>query len=275
MRFSAQSDPQASDDPNMAAPTYASTETRTDPAMTTVRLKQIEGVKLWDLQAPQLYTVRVRLYLNGQVLDEDTQRVGFREASFTDHGFSLNGHIVKLRGLDPAPDVSVCRPGNAGARAAAGCLHSAQRASLQYCSPRRTIRSLGIFWMPVMSWVCWCWKRSPGWQHIGPEPWKQISIDNVGRMIRRDWNHPSIVLWGVRINESQDDHSFYTRTNALAHGLDPSRQTGGIRFSVRHRVAGRCDDDERLRLSVAQAESSTISEYGVRGAYVSDEEHGR
>ena len=57
-----------------------------------------------------------------------------------------------------------------------------------------------------------------------------MSIDNVGRMIRRDWNHPSIVLWGVRINESLDDHDFYTRTNAFAHALDDSRQTGGIRY---------------------------------------------
>jgi beta-galactosidase len=48
-------------------------------------------------------------------------------------------------------------------------------------------------------------------------------------MIRRDWNHPCIILWGVRINESRDDHDFYTRTNRLAHSLDPTRQTGGIR----------------------------------------------
>jgi len=34
----------------------------------------------------------------------------------------------------------------------------------------------------------------------------------------------------VRINESKDDHDFYTRTNALAHRLDPTRQTGGIRY---------------------------------------------
>jgi len=60
----------------------------------------------------------------------------------------------------------------------------------------------------------------PGWQHIGDEAWKQVAIDNVGRMIRRDWNHPSIIVWGVRINESKDDHDFYTRTNALAHTLD-------------------------------------------------------
>jgi beta-galactosidase len=70
----------------------------------------------------------------------------------------------------------------------------------------------------------------PGWQHIGPQAWKDISVDNVSRMIRRDWNHPSIILWGVRINESLDDHDFYTRTNAMAHKLDASRQTGGIRY---------------------------------------------
>ena len=57
-----------------------------------------------------------------------------------------------------------------------------------------------------------------------------MAVDNVRRMIRRDWNHPAIVLWGVRINESRDNHDFYTRTNAIAHELDPSRQTGGIRY---------------------------------------------
>ena len=36
--------------------------------------------------------------------------------------------------------------------------------------------------------------------------------------------------WGVRINESKDDHDFYSRTNALAHKLNPTRQTGGIRY---------------------------------------------
>jgi beta-galactosidase len=69
----------------------------------------------------------------------------------------------------------------------------------------------------------------PGWQHIGDAAWKDLAVDNVRRMIRRDWNHPSIVLWGVRINESSDDHDFYARTNATARQLDPTRATGGIR----------------------------------------------
>jgi len=49
-------------------------------------------------------------------------------------------------------------------------------------------------------------------------------------MIRRDWNHPSIILWGVRVNESRDDHDLYTRTNQAAHSLDDSRPTGGVRY---------------------------------------------
>ena len=49
-------------------------------------------------------------------------------------------------------------------------------------------------------------------------------------MIERDWNRPSIVIWGVRINESQDDHDLYAETNRLARELDPTRQTGGVRY---------------------------------------------
>jgi len=37
------------------------------------------------------------------------------------------------------------------------------------------------------------------------------------------------VLWGVRINESADDDDFYAETNRIAHELDPTRQTGGVR----------------------------------------------
>src|SRR5882724_11151144 len=70
----------------------------------------------------------------------------------------------------------------------------------------------------------------PGWQHVGDEAWRDLSVSYVDKMIRRDWNHPSIILWGVRVNESGDYHDFYTRTNALAHSLDDSRQTGGIRY---------------------------------------------
>jgi beta-galactosidase len=70
----------------------------------------------------------------------------------------------------------------------------------------------------------------PGWQHIGDESWQDQAVENVQEMVLQYRNHPSIILWGVRINESQDNDTFYLRTNALAHELDPSRPTTGVRF---------------------------------------------
>jgi beta-galactosidase len=222
-------DPNSSADPTTNAPVHASTQTIDDPARQTVSLKAIDNIKLWDLDNPHLYTVHVRLLQAGKVIDEDTRRIGFREATFTDHGFSLNGKIVKLRGLDrhqTFPFVGQAMPARAqrqDAKILRKNLHCNIVRTSHYPQSRHFLDCCDEIGLLVLEEI-------PGWQHIGPEPWKQISIDNVGRMIRRDWNHPSIILWGVRINESKDDHSFYTRTNALAHLLDPTRQTGGIRY---------------------------------------------
>lgn len=69
----------------------------------------------------------------------------------------------------------------------------------------------------------------PGWQHIGDEEWKRQAVQNLKEMIVQYRNHPSIILWGVRINESQDDDVF-TETNRVAHELDDTRATGGVRM---------------------------------------------
>jgi beta-galactosidase len=216
-------------DPYGDAPAYASQETTADPGRYTVTLSGIEGVKLWDLENPRLYTVHVHLVENGVAIDEDRRRVGFREAMFTDHGFSLNGHVIKLRGLDrhqTFPFVGQAMPARVQRKDAdilRKSLHCNIVRTSHYPQSRHFLDRCDEIGLLVLEEI-------PGWQHIGDEGWKQVAIDNVGRMIRRDWNHPSIILWGVRINESLDDHDFYTRTNALAHALDESRQTGGIRY---------------------------------------------
>jgi beta-galactosidase len=76
----------------------------------------------------------------------------------------------------------------------------------------------------------------PGWQHIGDEAWQDQAVKNVEEMILQYRNHPSIILWGVRINESRDNEELYTKTNALAHQLDPTRQTGGVRNFVKSQL---------------------------------------
>ena len=195
----------------------------------TVTLENLSGIKLWDLATPNLYSVNVRLVKGTQTVDQDSRRIGFREAQFTDHGFELNGKVIKLRGLDrhqTFPFVGQAMPGRPQRRDAE-ILRVKLRCNIvrtsHYPQSRHFLDACDELGLLVLEEI-------PGWQHIGDEAWKLISIDNVRRMIERDWNHPSIILWGVRINESKDDHDFYTRTNALAHKLDPTRQTGGIRY---------------------------------------------
>jgi beta-galactosidase len=204
-------------------------EASTDPQVHPVHLDNLGTVKLWDLAHPNLYTVHVRLMRGSQLVDQDQRTVGFRDAQFTDHGFELNGKVIKLRGLDrhqTFPFVGQAMPGRpqrSDARILRHKLHCNIVRTSHYPQSRHFLDACDEMGLLVLEEI-------PGWQHIGDEPWKVISIDNVNRMIRRDWNHPSIILWGVRINESRDDHDFYVRTNALAHRLDPTRPTGGIRY---------------------------------------------
>jgi beta-galactosidase len=215
-------------DPATSAPVYASDETRDDPARHTISLSGFGKLQLWNIEHPHLYTVYVRLLHSGHIIDEDLRRVGFREAVFTDHGFSLNGKILKLRGLDrhqTFPFVGQAMPARVqrqDAKILRNKLHCNIVRTSHYPQSRHFLDCCDEIGLLVLEEI-------PGWQHIGDEDWKDVAIDNVGRMIRRDWNHPSIILWGVRINESKDDHNFYIRTNALAHALDETRPTGGIR----------------------------------------------
>ncbi|MGB8602511.1 MAG: glycoside hydrolase family 2 TIM barrel-domain containing protein, partial [Rhizomicrobium sp.] len=194
----------------------------------TIRFAPISGIKLWDLDHTNLYTVDVTLLENGKAIDTDCRRFGFRQAQFTDHGFEINGKVVKLRGLDrhqTFPFVGQAMAGR-GQRRDAWILRKELKCNIvrtsHYPQSRHFLDACDELGLLVLEEI-------PGWQHIGDLAWQDIAVDNVERMITRDWNHPAIILWGVRINESPDSHDFYVRTNAAAHRLDPTRQTGGIR----------------------------------------------
>ena len=194
-----------------------------------VAIDRAGDVQLWDLAQPKLYQVLVTLSNPDASHDEYTTSIGFRDARFTPAGFMLNGKHVKLRGLDrhqTFPFVGGAMPARVQRRDADVLRRELKtnivRTSHYPQSPAFLDRCDEIGLLVL--------EEIPGWQHIGDKSWQDLAVRNVGEMIQRDWNHPSIVLWGVRINESQDNHDFYTRTNQSAHSLDDTRQTGGIRY---------------------------------------------
>lgn len=193
-----------------------------------VEFPALVGIERWDIDSPTLYDLEVTLSREGGALDRVATRVGFRTARFTAEGFFLNGRRVFLRGLNrhqsypyvgyamgpgaQRRDAEILRR-ELGARIVRTSHYPQSRHFLDACD------ELGLLVLEEL----------PGWQHIGDAAWKDCALADLGDMIRRDRNHPSIVLWGVRINESPDDDAFYARTNALAAKLDPDRQRGGIR----------------------------------------------
>ena len=179
----------------------------------------------WSPEHPKLYTLEAMLD-NG-----DTQRVsfGFRTAEFRADGLYLNGERVFMRGLNrhqSYPYIGYAAPESLQREDARILKHelgcNAVRTS-HYPQSRYFIDECDREGLLVFT-------ELPGWQHIGGEEWKAQAVENVREMIMQYRNHPSIVLWGVRINESVDDDDLYRRTNALAHELDPSRATSGVRY---------------------------------------------
>lgn len=59
-----------------------------------------EGVQLWDIENPYLYSVRVDVFKDGALCDSDFVKTGFRTFEATaDNGLFLNGRPVKIYGV--------------------------------------------------------------------------------------------------------------------------------------------------------------------------------
>lgn len=200
--------------------------------------RQIKDIVLWDIDAPALYEIKTQLQQNDVVIDENKTIFGFRKASFQEDGFYLNDRKVRIRGLNrhqSYPYVGYAMPASMqkqdadilkkelGVNAVRTSHYPQSQDFIQRCN------ELGLL----------VFTELPGWQHIGDEAWKEQAVENVKEMVLQYRNHPSIILWGVRINESADDDEFYSRTNKAAKDLDPYRPTGGVR---RHKKSSLLED---------------------------------
>jgi beta-galactosidase len=206
----------------------ARTETALQGASTEVRFSMggLERVKLWEIDSPQLYDLEVTLWRDDEPHHVYRTRVGFREARFDVDGFFLNGRRTRIFGLDRHelfPYAGFAAPERLHRRDAeilrrqmncnmVRCSHYPQsEAFLDACD------ELGML----------VWEEVPGWWYVGDERWQKLLERDVEAMVRRDRNHPSIAIWGVRVNESLNHPDLYQRTRAIAKSLDDSRPTSG------------------------------------------------
>lgn len=194
----------------------------------TLREEQMNAPVLWDIENPYLYTVEIRLERDGVLIDSTAFQTGFRTVACKPEGFYLNGRQVKLVGLNRHQDypyVGYAMPQRAQRRDAqilSEELHINTVRTSHYIQAEEFLEECDRLGLLVVSEI-------PGWGVIGGEEWKKVSHQDVRDMITAQFNHPSIFIWSIRINESDDDDEFYTESNAIAKQLDPDRPTTGVR----------------------------------------------
>jgi len=195
-------------------------------AMIETTLSDLGDIELWDVDSPTLYDLTVVLLEDEKPLHSHNVRIGFRDAQFTTDGFFLNGKPLKIFGLNrhqTYPYVGMAMPERMQ-RKDAQILKEVLNCNMVRCAHYPQSRyfmdacdELGLL----------VFEEVPGWGYVGNDPWRELFLRDVKDMIVRNRNRPSVVTWGVRINESRNFPELYKKAKAIAKSLDDSRPTTG------------------------------------------------
>jgi len=184
---------------------------------------QVSDPHLWNLDDPYLYRITVRLD-SDEYSHEQSTRCGFRDFSFHDGYFRLNGRRIFLRsahtgnhypiGMQLPHDLELLRRDLYYAKVAgfnmvrfiAGVSWPSQ---LDFCD------ELGLM-VYEESYAGWCMEDSP--------QMAERFDRSTSEMIQRDRNHPSVTIWGL-LNETPDGAIFRhaVSTLPLVRSLDDTR----------------------------------------------------
>lgn len=191
-------------------------------SFTEAQTLTVPDPQLWDLDTPHLYRLITELVADdGTVLDHYETSFGIREIRFDpDHGFFLNGRSVKLKGTNNHHDhagVGAATPEaliefrlrklkEMGSNAYRVAHHPATPALLRACDKLGMLvidenRLMGI---------------------------NEYHLGQLEEMIRRDRNHPSVIMWSIGNEEWAIEGNILgaritTRMQDFVHRLDPTR----------------------------------------------------
>lgn len=157
---------------------------------------KLEDIKLWDIGAPNLYTVKIETES-----DDLYDKVGFRHVGVTPEGVTLNGKLIEIRGVnrhEEHAEFGFAFPPSLMKRDLdiildLGC--NAIRGS-HYPNSRRFMDMVDeaglLFWSEIPIW---------GWG-FSPEALDDPVVIEKGAVMHREmlkyyYNHPSIIIWGM------------------------------------------------------------------------------
>jgi beta-galactosidase len=170
--------------------------------------------ELWLLNSPTLYILKSRVKSGEAVVDETETPFGIRTATFDpDKGFLLNGVSTKLKGVcihHDAGSLGAAVPDQVlerrlrllkeiGVNAIRTSHNPPDPALLNLCDQLGLLvmdEAFDEFTPGKNKWVTGWNNGVPG--HFGySEIFDQWSVTDVSDLVRRDRNHPSIILWSI------------------------------------------------------------------------------
>lgn len=262
------------------------TDTARAPVATgeTVKVKQtlpVASPQLWNLDSPNLYTLRTTIAAAGSdVADVTETPFGIRHIHFdSEQGFFLNGRPVKLLGTcnhqdhagvgiavpDAVQEFRIRRLLDMGGNAYR-CAHNPPAAEVLDACDR-----LGMLVMDEN-------------RHLSCAAWGLADLEN---MIRRDRNHPSVIMWSMANEEpaqsTEEGTRIVRKMIAATRALDTTRPTitamnggWGGPFSLAHDIQGcnyeirKVDEYHTVHPEHAILGSEQSSALTTRGIYVTD-----
>ena len=193
----------------------------------------VPSAQLWSVDAPYLYTLLSELVLPGGRVDSERTPFGIRTFSVdTQHGFRLNGVGMKLKGgcvhhdngllgaasYDRAEERKIELMKASGYNAIR-CAHNPPAPAMLAACDR-----LGMLVIDE-SFDCWRTGKNSNDYHLYFEDWWQRDTES---MVRRDRNHPSIIIWSIGNEVAEraglsDGAAWAQRQADFVRALDPTR----------------------------------------------------
>ena len=216
------------------ASTTETLEIPSNSSVVSATYTQIKNPVLWDIYKPNLYKVVTTLSSEDKLLDTYNSTIGLRSISYDTKGFYLNGRKVRFNGA--------CLHHDNGALGAAVYKRADQR-KLQIMKemgvnairtshnpPSREFLEvcdeLGLLVLDE-AFDMWRKPKVENGYRVFYDEWSERDLKD---MIRRDRNHPSIIMWSVgnEILEQSDKKNGWKeikRLNDFCKETDPTRPT--------------------------------------------------
>ena len=235
----------------------------------------ISDPQLWSCETPKLYSAEVVLVLNGKVIDKLTEKFGIRTIKFSkEFGLKLNGKKVFLKGVANHHDL--------GAVGAAAYETSIARMmdKLKECgfnhirtshnpyseSFLKLADEKGIL---IVDELYDKWGSTVAW--AGSAPWNDVWYQNEKEWIKRDRNHPSVIMWsfGNELQFQEERWNFptsdwgvttYRIMDVVAKRYDPTRKTTVAMYPARAGGIVKADPDFKIAENIIPPELATVTD---------------